>query len=358
MNATSLQRRLLIAAMIVTMPGQGNANDSSSLLAAGGLVLTKTDAISIQREDLSIAPAQIRVRYEMRNDRGTPVTLHVAFPSPELPVETPAGMDITDANGNTIAHMINLPSLQRPNFLNFTVSADGSLLQPALEIRAIAPGGRNIAEQLRAIGGWSLVLNPRMFVNEPSPDEQAQGDIGPEILQKLRDLGAVEGTDDTYRPTWKTYVTFHWQQTLRPGLTIIEHAYQPVIGEFLFHCNNGKWIGGAVGDPTDMNEADCIEETMDHAMQILASQDSYGYLSALSLAYVLTTGANWAGPIGIFHLTIDGQNPASRDRPALMSLCSDVPLQRTAPLHLEGTVQNYIPKHDLRLLMVLNPPQK
>ena len=140
---------MLTAALAVIVPGRGHANDSSSVLAAGGLVLTKTDAISIQREDLFISPTQIRVRYEMRNDQDRPVTLHVAFPLPELPVDTPAGHDITNGNGETIAHNIELPFFERPNFIAFNARADGNGLHPELEIRATLPDGRKIADQLR-----------------------------------------------------------------------------------------------------------------------------------------------------------------------------------------------------------------
>jgi hypothetical protein len=355
MHSATWLRPLLTAALAVIVPGRGHANDSSSVLAAGGLVLTKTDAISIQREDLFISPTQIRVRYEMRNDQDRPVTLHVAFPLPELPVDTPAGHDITNGNGETIAHNIELPFFERPNFIAFNARADGNGLQPELEIRATLPDGRNIADQLREVGGWSLILNPRMFIDEPKPDEQALGDIGPATLQKLRNLGAVRGSDNIFWPTWRTFITFHWQQTFKPGLTIIEHRYQPVLGEFLFRRDNGNWSGGAVGESTDVNQSYCIEETTERAMQNLASRDVHGYLRARSLAYILTTGANWAGPIETFHLTVDADSPGARERPALLSLCSEVPLQSTAPLHLDGTIRNYVPKHDLRLLMVLNP---
>ena len=83
--------RLLIAAALL-LASPASANDSSAELAAGGIVLTKTDAITMQREDLALSPSEVRVRYEMRNDTGQPVTLRVAFPMPEVPHMTPAGM--------------------------------------------------------------------------------------------------------------------------------------------------------------------------------------------------------------------------------------------------------------------------
>ena len=42
----------------------------------------KTDAITLQREDIVLSSSEVRVRYEMRNDTGQPVTLRVAFSMP------------------------------------------------------------------------------------------------------------------------------------------------------------------------------------------------------------------------------------------------------------------------------------
>lgn len=68
----------LACCLAVSVAAPAMANDSASELAAGGLVLTRTDAIAMQREDLTLAPDEVTVRYEMRNDTGKPVTLRVA----------------------------------------------------------------------------------------------------------------------------------------------------------------------------------------------------------------------------------------------------------------------------------------
>ena len=62
--------------------------------------------------------------------------------------------------------------------------------------------------------------------------------------------------------------------------------------------------------------------------------------------YVLRTGANWAGPIRSFKLTID---PGASDR--LVSFCPGR-LKPTAPNALEFTAKDFKPEGDLKILIV------
>jgi hypothetical protein len=64
MSVVRRKRSILIAAAIAICAAPCNANDSASEVAVGGLVMVKTDAITIQREDLTLSLNQVRVRYE------------------------------------------------------------------------------------------------------------------------------------------------------------------------------------------------------------------------------------------------------------------------------------------------------
>ncbi len=81
-------RATLSLATALAFVGPAGANDSSSELAAGGT------GAGQDRGDLHAAggphpvPSEVRVRYEMRNDTGQPVTLRVAFSMPEVPSDT------------------------------------------------------------------------------------------------------------------------------------------------------------------------------------------------------------------------------------------------------------------------------
>ena len=62
--------------------------------------------------------------------------------------------------------------------------------------------------------------------------------------------------------------------------------------------------------------------------------------------YVLKSGADWAGPIGSFKLTID---PGASDR--LVSFCPGQ-LKPTAPNALEFTAEDFTPEGNLKILII------
>ena len=67
------------------------------------------------------------------------------------------------------------------------------------------------------------------------------------------------------------------------------------------------------------------------------------------IAYVLTTGANWAGPIGDFHLTVDKGAPDS-----LVSFCADG-VKKIGPTLFEVRHANFTPTRDLHVLILYRP---
>ena len=159
-------RVLLGLILSVLLSAQAAANDSGSELAAGGIVLVKNDDIAMQREDLTLSPSEVRVRYEMLNDSGKPVTLRVAFPMPELPAWSPGGYRTA-----TSPRGIMLPQreLGEPNFMGFRVWADGRELTPEVEIRATLPDCRDIAAAVQESGGLALVLRSDSGPGKGSP---------------------------------------------------------------------------------------------------------------------------------------------------------------------------------------------
>lgn len=336
------------AALLLASPAA--ANDSAAELAVGGLELVRTDAITMQREDLALSPSEVRVRYEMRNDTGQPVTLRVAFPLPEVPHMTPAGMTIGPDDG-TGPHNIALGPPTDPNFLGFEVRSNGQQIAPEVEVRATLPDGRDVAAALREIGGLPLVLQPGLFVEGDTP-------LPVETVARLQALGAYEKLDDkAWRLPWVTRITFHWMQTFGPGVTVVEHSYRPIVGARFIAPRDGTIEASGRGDP--MRDF-CIDEPTAKAIGDLAAQKrrsrpNDSLLSGYTLAYILQTARNWRGPIGTFHLTLTGgptTGPGGRSESRVMSLCTDLPLTRTGPQRFEATVRDYVPKEDLRILFI------
>ena len=342
------QRPCAAAALILALAWPAVANDSMAELAAGGLVLVKTDNIVMQREDLTLSPTEVRVRYEMRNVTDRPLTVRVAFPMPEVPSEGPAGLT-TSTGGHNIA--MRPPT--DPNFMQFRVWANQREIAPEVEVRAMLPDGRDIAPALREIGGMKLVLRPGLFflADDDAPDAATRA--------RLEALGALEKLDaSAIRLPWTTHVTFHWMQTFAPGVTVVEHTYRPIVGSrFVMRDDKGHLTGSGGGDTV---RDFCIDAPTDQAIRALEKRvrdkSDVRMLIGRTLGYVLQTARNWSGPIGTFHLTIEGgpmqADGAGKAEVRITSLCTDLPLKRTGPQRFEATVSDYVPKDDLRILYI------
>jgi len=113
------------------------ANDSTATLGAGGLVLTKSINITLDREDLYVSTGEIRVHYEFRNTSDKDVATTVAFPLPDIDLSYYSEVPITRPGSDAV------------NFVDFTVSVDGKAVTPVLEARALLKG-EDITDYLTA----------------------------------------------------------------------------------------------------------------------------------------------------------------------------------------------------------------
>lgn len=314
------------------------ANDSMSELAAGGLQLVKTEAIAMSREDLFLSERLVRVRYEMLNSTDQAVTAMVAFPMPEVPHSTPAGFSTGQGTYNI---PFNAPS--DPNFMNFKVSVNGRAIDPRYEIKSLL-NGKDIAKELIAIGGNRLALQPGEFMRDETP-------IDDETVKKLTVLGAFQNLDELiYRLPWTSFVTFYWEQSFAPGVTVVEHSYEPIVGRNLIYVDKGQLLGSG---EQNMKSAFCVDQRTEKALITLArKQKDGGPLFGSTLGYILKTGANWkGGQIGTFHLTLQGNEMTD-----ITTLCTDLPLAKTGKNRFEAEIKNYVPRENLRILFVRATP--
>ncbi|MEI6573455.1 MAG: DUF4424 family protein [Alphaproteobacteria bacterium] len=365
------------------------ANDSSSELAAGGITLIKNETISIQREDLFLSQSIIRVRYEMQNDTGEPITLRVAFPMPEVPHWTPAGLDSSSGG-----HNILISPWKGLNFINFRVSVDGKEVKPDVDVRALLPNGTDVTATLRDIGGDELLLRPGLFDKDYAPQSNSEPSaLSAAAIDRLKKIGALveEGGGEMYNLKWNTTVTFHWMQTFQAGITKVEHTYRPIIGsQFIWNDASNRIRGSGNFDAEGNSTTEsvyCIDDVTRNAILKLKKHQALDdqLLSGHSLAYIVQTARNWKGPIKNFHLTIQGGYGEARDtvsknvgrveadqgdatdgtveklgagmnsegtKKQIISLCTALPIKKTAALRFEATVSDYVPKEDLRILFI------
>ena len=107
-----------------------------------------------------------------------------------------------------------------------------------------------------------------------------------------------------------------------------------------------------------MRERYCVDDAFMRAMKKRGAEwrkryPDQGYaFSEQSFEYVLTTGANWAEPIGEFKLTVDKGAPEN-----LVSFCGD-DVRKTSPTTFEVRHEAFVPKRDLAVLILLpiEPP--
>ena len=325
-NARGCAAGLAIAATLAA--SHATANDSTATLGAGGLVLTKSEDIALDREDLYVSAKEIRVHYEFRNTRDQDVAATVAFPLPDIDLSYYSEVPITRPGADPV------------NFVDFSVSVDGKPVAPTLEARALL-NGQDITDYL------SSKAIKFSFFADGFNDALMKAD--PALRKELmaRGIAQYDEYGNVY-PQWLDRTAFDWDQVFPGGKTVIvEHRYKPVAGQFyVSKCSLGANADElkpyCVDDPTRKALWKRIKERSTKG----GEEPDDGLLMGTAVDYILTTANNWRGPIGKFRLTIDKGDPAN-----LLTLCIDG-LKKTGPTTFVLEAENYVPKTDLRLLIV------
>lgn len=329
-------RNVLVAALMVSA-APAFANDSVAELGTGGLILSRSDAVTMKSEDLYISPDKVTVDYVFRNDTDKDVNAIVAFPMPDIegdPNEMPA-----------------IPNDQSDNFLGFEVTIDGVGVKPELEQKAFALG-IDISADLKA---QNVPLYP--FGDAVNA---ALAKLPPAVVADWVDRGIIieDSADDgsgfktSYAPFWQLRSTYWWRSTFPAGKDVrVSHRYKPSVGgtSSVSFFYDGKFQGQYDAYKTKY----CMDDAFEGAVRKAVKENADGYPQYYEsrIAYILTTGGNWAsGSIGKFKLTIDKGNPK-----ALVSFCGDN-VRKVGPTTFEMTADDFYPERDIDIL-ILNPAE-
>jgi uncharacterized protein DUF4424 len=277
---------------IITPPGNALANDSEAAIGIGGLVLRKNAHVEMRSEDLYVSASAIRVRYRFYNKSGSDVSTVIAFPLPELK------LDDDDSEGLT-EH-------------EFSTRVDGVPVNTQIERRAMV-GGRDRTDVLKRDG---------------VPLDGSQLDKSQ--LDKL-----------PHNTTLKT--TYYWKQTFPAKKEItIEHRYRPVVGGTV---PIAKWRDMRPGSDlfSYYQKEHCIDGDFVRSAELRERARPW---NEKWISYILTTGGNWAGPIGEFRLVVDKGDPSN-----LASFCADG-VKKISPTEFEVRKKNFKPSKDLNVLIL------
>ncbi|KQT42898.1 hypothetical protein ASG43_15165 [Aureimonas sp. Leaf454] len=318
-----------LAALAMASPAL--ANDSAAQKAAGGLVLVESGTVAMESEDLTISPTRIDIAYVFRNAGDTDETLTVAFPLP--PIEG-YGVDMQP---------VELPRLDEPNFVGFTVEVEGERIEPDLDEQAYV-GAANVTELLEK---HAIPLNPLT----PASGE-AVSKLSDAAYAELEGAGLL-APRDFGEALWRYEASFHFDVTFPAGEPVeVRHSYQPVAGM--------SFLSAADVEPgTDLSDTYCIDAgtrkalgaVIRKAADAAGTDDPSNALAFLrTVPYILTTANNWSGPIGRFHLTIDKAAPGN-----VVSLCENR-IEKIGPTRFEVTFEDYTPARDLAILFAAPDP--
>jgi hypothetical protein len=332
--------RFLTAAILIGVLASAPAlaNDTTAELASGGLVFVRNPVIEMRSEQLFVSTGQIRVTYHFFNTSDQPVTNIVAFPLPDITVDSP------DWN-------VSVPTEEPVNFLAFATQANGQPVATQVEQKALAMGVDRTA-MLQSLG---IPLAPQLKATYDALDA-----LPKDKWQELIDLGMAE-TDEYgttadgkmtahLEPRWTLKTTYYWQQTFPPKADlVIEHQYKPSVG-----ASVGTEIG--YPQPAAEQKAEIADYTAKYCIDasfIAAATNAYqkakqakGILGEKRIDYILKTGANWAGPIADFTLTIDKGDPNN-----LLSFCG-TGVKKLSPTQFQVHYTNYEPTTDLAVLIL------
>lgn len=242
------------------------------------------------------------------------------------------------------AHANDSSALLEAGGIVFTVSKDVSMESEALWISRrlvrVAYVFKNTGPaDVKTTVAFPVPGLPRC---EDENDGECDGDIQIQagdnpMAFKVR----VDGREVAFKTKQKTkmskgvgtiWYTHHWEQVFPKDKPVrIEHEYVPIAGGF-FTSSESEF-------EKEMSDTYCVGPKL---FKALSKQQHYVW----AVHYILTTGANWKGPIKSFKLTIAKESPDDK-----VSVCLP-DTRRTSPTTFEVVRENFTPTQDLKLLFI------
>lgn len=327
---TTIAGFILLGAL---MAGAAQANDSTGHLAAGGLLLSKTDAIEMRSEELYVSEKEVRVRYRFFNKTGADIKTQVGFPMPDVP---PRGDEDN----------YELPVPDAVNFLSFSTKVDGKPVTMQMDQHAVAGG----VDQTAMLRGLHLPLthfqDATVKTLRALPREQ-QAKLVTLGLAREDEYDIGQGMQKYVEPNWTLRTTYHWEQVFPAQKeVVIEHRYKPAVGS-----TAGSFVSAGQPEPEVLagyKERYCVDDDFLNAAlrASKAVEAKSSFLTERRIEYVLVTGANWAGPIKDFRLVVDKGSPSS-----LVSFCA-TGVKKIGPTQFEVRATDFTPSQNLNVLIL------
>ena len=308
--------------LLLLLAGVAHANDSMGTVSTSGIKYLKNPHIDMQSEDLYISEHQIRVHYRFKNTFSQDLTETVLFPLPIVPAFTDS--DFADTKG-----LVN----------SFRIYADGKPVRPQAHVRAYFERSNgslvDVTADLKKCGLSDQELMHPWTKNKDA--EKLNKKIRTCSSPKIKSLLPASESNIVGWTSWSAQIIYSWKQTFKANaVTEIKHQYTPLVGGSFLPSLKAK-------DSKAFIDEYCMDENFLKNFKNVKEEKVYHHLG-----YILTTGANWAKPIGKFTLTID------REPNTVISLCWDKSLRKVGPNRFQAVKENFLPKKDLDIIFVYN----
>lgn len=317
----------ILAFTSVLAPACLSANDGFAALGVGGVVLSRTDAIAINKETLDISCDRIQVRYDFVNESDQDQQALVMFPLPRYPA--------FPSESGVIAH--GQPS-------GFKVRVNGKTVNYRTEVKATLKE-QDVTDILKSAG-----LSEKQIAHFPFDKDLL--DIEGRLKIPLSQIEALtkKGLVDGGFPLWDINVTYVWTQRFPAKSTIhIDHTYRPFISggtaggysgrDQERHNINKEWGRKDVFDSCPTEEQ---LRRLDRLLSNKSRRDGYGQVPGTTVEYVLTTANTWKDGIRDFKLRIH-----TKSKDEIVALCFPSKIHRVSDLLYEARVRNFKPKEEL-----------
>ena len=307
--------------LLFLLAGAAHANDSMGTVSTSGIKYLKNPHIDMQSEDLHISERQIRVHYKFKNTSSQDITETVLFPLPIVPAATVS--DFADTKG-----LVD----------SFRIYADGKPVRPQAYVRAYFERSNgtlvDVTADLKKCGLSDQELMHPWTQNKDI--EKLNKKIRTCSSPKINSLLPASELNTMGWTYWSAQIIYSWKQTFKANaVTEIKHQYTPLVGGSFLPSLKAK-------DSKAFIDEYCMDENFLKGFKNVKEATKVYH----HLGYVLTTGANWAKPIGKFTLTID------REPNTVISLCWDKSLRKVGPNRFQAVKENFLPKKDLDIIFV------
>ena len=307
------------------------ANDGFGALGVGGVVLSKTDKIALNKEVLDISCDKIKVYYEFVNESDKDVSATIIFPLPTYHADPPESGIIASGQPH-----------------DFTIRVNGAPVPFKTEVKAIDNQGKDVTSVLNSVGLSDKQIASFPF-DEKLIDTNHELQLSKQQIAMLNETGLIH--DHGY-PLWGINVRYIWTHNFAAKKILrVEHEYKPFIsggaaGGYR-HEKGEPWVLDKYAiDRPDKRYDFCITKAQTARLEAFLARkenlDGDNEIPGTVVEYVLTTANSWKGGIRDFTLKVH-----SKSEDEVVAFCFPGGFKKKSPNLYEAHVKNFKPKSDL-----------